>query len=152
MTGVQTCALPISVERGEKLRSPLLHVLRKNLRELVIGMFIMVATYGVFYLMTTWILSYAIGKVELGFLGIGYRDFLVLQLIAVLFFAAFIPVAGYLADRYGRRNFLRVVTAAIMVFGLSFGRFLAPETMGTGANANIGLLLLFLCIGMTLMA
>lgn len=140
-----------AVERGEKLRSPLLHVLRKNLRELVIGMFIMVATYGVFYLMTTWILSYAIGKVELGFLGIGYRDFLVLQLIAVLFFAAFIPVAGYLADRYGRRNFLRVVTAAIMVFGLSFGRFLAPETMGTGANANIGLLLLFLCIGMTLM-
>lgn len=140
-----------AVERGEKLRSPLLEVVRKNLRELLIGMFIMVATYGVFYLMTTWILSYAIGKVELGFLGIGYRDFLVLQLISVLFFAAFIPVAGYLADRFGRRNFLRTVTAAIMAFGLSFGHFLSPEAIGTGAQANTGQLLLFLCVGMTLM-
>ncbi len=43
----------------------------------------MVATYGLFYIMTTWILSYAIGKVELGCLGVGYRDFLVLQLISV---------------------------------------------------------------------
>lgn len=140
-----------AIERGEKLKSPLLQVLRKNLREVLIGMFIMVATYGVFYVMTTWMLSYAIGKVELGFLGIGYRDFLVLQLIAVLFFAAFIPVAGYLADRFGRRNFLRVVTVAIIAFGLVFGRFLSPETMGTGAHANTGLLLLFLSIGMGLM-
>ncbi len=140
-----------AIERGEKLRSPLLHVLRKNWREILIGMFIMIATYGVFYVMTTWMLSYAIGKVELGFLGIGYRDFLVLQLIAVLFFAAFIPVSGYLADRFGRRNFLRVITVAIIIFGLGFGRFLSPDTMGTGAHANMGLLLLFLCIGMGLM-
>lgn len=140
-----------AIERGEKLKSPLLQVMRKNLREILIGMFIMIATYGVFYVMTTWMLSYAIGKVELGFLGIGYRDFLVLQLIAVLFFAAFIPVSGYLADRFGRRNFLRVVTVAIIMFGLGFGRFLSPETMGTGAHANMGLLLLFLCIGMGLM-
>lgn len=140
-----------AIERGEKLRSPLLHVVRNNLREILIGMFIMVATYGVFYVMTTWMLSYAIGKVELGFLGIGYREFLVLQLISVLFFAAFIPVAGYLADRFGRRNFLRTVTVALMVFGLTFGQFLSPEILGTGAQANKGLLLTFLCIGMALM-
>ena len=140
-----------AVERGEKLRSPLLQVVRTNFRELVLGTFIMVATYGVFYLMTTWILSYAIGKVELGFLGIGYRNFLVLQLIAVLFFAALIPVAGHLADKFGRRNFLRAVTAAIMLFGLSFGAFLSPSVIGTGAEANMGLLLLFLCLGMALM-
>ncbi len=140
-----------AMERGEKLRSPLLQVMRKNLREIMIGMFVMIATYGLFYIMTTWMLSYAIGSIELGFLGIGYRNFLVLQLVSVLFFAAFIPVAGYLADRFGRRNFLRVVTAAIMLFGLAFGHFLSPETMGTGVHANTGLLLLFLCIGMGLM-
>jgi MFS family permease len=117
----------------------------------MIGMFIMVATYGVFYLMTTWILSYAIGKVELGFLGIGYRDFLVLQLMSVVFFAAFIPVSGYLADRIGRRKLLLMVTTGIIVFGLSFTLFLSPDTMGVGAEANKTLMLIFLSLGMTLM-
>jgi MFS family permease len=140
-----------AVERGERVKSPLAHVFRHNFRELVVGMFIMVATYGVFYLMTTWVLSYAIGKVELGFLGIGYRDFLKLQLVAVLFFAAFIPVAGHLADRVGRRKLLLVVTVGIILFGLSFKTFLAPEVMGVGAEANKGLMLAFLCLGMALM-
>lgn len=140
-----------AVERGERVKSPLAHVFRHNFRELTLGMFIMVATYGVFYLMTTWVLSYAIGKVELGFLGIGYRDFLKLQLVAVLFFAAFIPVAGHLADRFGRRKFLLTVTVGIILFGLSFETFLAPEVMGVGAEANQGLMLAFLCLGMALM-
>jgi len=140
-----------AVARGEKVKVPLAEVFRKNLKELVLGTFIMVATYGVFYLMTTWILSYAIGRIELGFLGISYHDFLILQLIAVLFFAGTIPVAGLLADKYGRRSFLLVITAAIIVFGTTFNLFLAPETMGTGEQANQGLMLLFLCTGMTLM-
>lgn len=140
-----------ALERGEKLKSPLMEVFRNNLRELLLGMFIMVATYGIFYLMTTWVLSYAIGSTELGFLGIGYRDFLVLQLASVVLFAAFIPVAGHLADRVGRRAFLLVVTAAIILFGFSFNHFLDPQVMGTGAQANKGLMLAFLCLGMTLM-
>ena len=115
------------------------------------GTFTMVATYGLFYLMTTWILSYAIGKVELGLLGIDYREFLILQLISVVLFAAFIPVSGYLADHLGRRPFLIAVTCAIILFGLSFGQFLSPETMGSGASANRGLMLIFLSLGMTLM-
>lgn len=140
-----------AMERGEKLRSPLLQVLRTNSKEVVLGMFNMLSTYGIFYLMTTWVVSYAIGKPELGFLGIGYREFLLLQLASVFFFGIFIPIAGALADRFGRRNFLRVVTLGIMVFGLSFGSFLAPETMGLGTTASKGLMLVFLSIGMTLM-
>ena len=140
-----------AVERGERLKSPLAEVLRKNPRELLLGMFIMVATYGVFYLMTTWVLSYAIGKVESGGLGIGYKDFLKLQLASVLLFAAGIPVAGKLADRYGRRSLLLVVTVALIVFGFSFSLFLAPEAMGTGEQTNLGLMLIFLCTGMSLM-
>jgi MFS family permease len=62
-----------------------------------------------------------------------------------------VPVAGRLADTYGRRSVLMVVTAAIIVFGFSFNVFLNPATMGTGERANMGLMLLFLCIGMTLM-
>lgn len=140
-----------AMARGEKVKLPLAEVFRKHSKELVLGTFIMVATYGVFYLMTTWVLSYAIGKTELGFLGISYRDFLILQLISVLFFAGTIPIAGRLADKYGRRRFLLLITAAIMMFGLTFNLFLDPGTMGTGKDANMGLMLLFLCIGMTVM-
>jgi MFS family permease len=140
-----------AVERGETLKAPLFQVFRLNFKELVLGTFIMVATYGLFYLMTTWILSYAIGKVELGCLGIGYRDFLILQLISVVLFAAFIPVAGHLADVIGRRTFLLAVTAAIVVYGLSFRYFLSPQTMGSGASANLPLMAGFLSLGMALM-
>jgi MFS family permease len=140
-----------AMERGERLKAPLIEVFRTNLKELILGTFIMVATYGLFYIMTTWILSYAIGKVEEGFLGIGYRDFLILQLISVVFFAALIPVAGHLADRVGRRSFLLVVTGAIVLYGMSFGTFLSPETMGSGASANQVLMLAFLSLGMALM-
>lgn len=140
-----------AVARGEKLKVPLAAVCRGHFKELVLGTFIMLATYGLFYLMTTWILSYAIGKVELGFLGIGYRSFLVLQLISVLFFAGMVPVSGWLADKYGRRSVLLVVTAGIIGFGLSFNLFLNPVVMGTGEAANQGLMLFFLCTGMALM-
>lgn len=140
-----------AVARGERLKSPLAEVLRRNPKQLLLGCFIMVATYGVFYLMNTWTLSYAIGKVENGGLGIGYRDFLPLQLLAVLCFALGIPIAGRLADRYGRRAFLLVITAAIIGFGFSFGWFLAPAAMGQGAHADLGRMLLFLGSGMLLM-
>jgi len=140
-----------ALARGEKVRTPLTTVLRGHARELVLGTFIMLATYGLFYLMTTWILSYAIGGTDAGFLGIGYRDFLVLQLVSVLCFAGMIPVSGHLADRFGRRSLLLAVTAAILLFGLSFSAFLDPATLGTGAGANLGLMLVFLCTGMTLM-
>ena len=140
-----------AVERGEKLKSPLAHVVRNNGRELVLGTFAMVATYGLFYLMTTWVLSYAIGKVERGFLGINYRDFLVLQLVSMLLFALFIPVSGYLADRFGRRKLLIAVTAAIIAFGFCFGTFLSPAVMGSGEDANLGRMLAFLSVGMVLM-
>ena len=140
-----------AIARGEKLKAPLAVVFRHHWKELILGSFIMLATYGVFYLMTTWILSYAIGKTELGFLGIGYRSFLVLQLLSVLFFAGMIPVSGWMADRYGRRIVLLIVTAAIIVFGLSFRFFLDPVVMGTGEGANMGRMLIFLCTGMALM-
>ena len=37
-----------------------------------------------------------------------------------------------------------------MLFGLSFGQFLSPATIGSGASVNRGLMLAFLCLGMGL--
>ncbi len=136
---------------NERVKAPIGEVFRRNWWEIILGTFIMLATYGLFYLMTTWVLSYAIGSGETGGLGYGYQDFLVLQLVAIVFFAIFVPVAGKLADRFGRRPMLIVVTVAIMLFGLSFGFWLSADSMGTGEDLNVWQMLIFLAVGMTLM-
>ncbi|WP_010523950.1 MFS transporter [Nesterenkonia sp. F] len=140
-----------AMQNDERVKAPIREVFAKDWRRIVMGTFIMLATYGLFYLMTTWILSYAIGSAETGGLQYDYHSFLILQLISILFFAAFIPVSGALADKVGRRPMLLVVTAAIIVFGFTFGIWLAPASMGTGEGMNVGLMLVFLCVGMALM-
>ncbi|ORI20060.1 MFS transporter [Rhodococcus sp. 1168] len=144
----ETPVFKLAVERGQKVRTPLAQVFRTSWRQLILGTFVMLATYTLFYIMTTWVVSYGTGKVsDAGGpkITIAYTDFLELQLIAVLFFAALIPVAGLLADRYGRRPTLIVITIAIIVFGLSFHWFAAPE------SATAGRMLVFMCIGLGLM-
>ena len=136
----------------ERVKAPLGEVFRRNWRELILGTFIMLATYVLFYLMTTWILSYAIGDPQsTGGLGVAYSDFLVLQLIGILFFAAFVPVAGLLADRFGRKPTLIVITLLMVGFGLTFGWWLSAESIGLGSGLNTPQMMLFLIVGMALM-
>lgn len=137
-----------AVAEGRKVRAPLAEVVRSSWRQLIIGTFVMLATYTLFYVVTTWSTSYAIGKVVDASgvkLSISYTDFLGMQIISVLFFAGFVPVSGWLADRFGRRPVLLVITAGIIVFGLSFGWLLNPE------DVTDTVMLAFLIIGMTLM-
>ncbi len=136
-----------AVERGERVKTPLAEVFRGSWRQLVIGTFVMLATYTLFYIVTTWALSYGTGKPAPAGTGLGfnYIDFLQMQLIAVLFFAAMLPLAGLLADRRGRRATLLVVTAGIMAYGALFAVLLAP---GRASPTSV---LLFLVFGMTLM-
>jgi len=144
----ETPVFKLAVERGQKVKTPLAEVFKTSWRQLIIGTFVMLATYTLFYIMTTWVVSYGTGKVSDvngPKITIAYTDFLELQLIAVLFFAALIPVAGILADKYGRRPTLIVITSAIVVFGLSFHWFAAPE------NASAGRMLVFMCVGLGLM-
>jgi MFS family permease len=49
------------------------------------------------------------------------QDFLILQIIAVLFFGALIPLSALWADKIGRLNMLCWATVFIIVFGLAFG-------------------------------
>jgi MFS family permease len=105
---------------------------------LVLGTLIALATFVLFYLMTVFALSW--GTTALKFTR---KDFLIQQLIAVLFFGLTIPVAALWADRYGRRTTLIWVSAAIAVFGLA----LAP-LFGSGSLVQITV---FLSLGLALM-
>jgi len=136
-----------ALERGERVQTPLAQVFRSSGRQLVIGTFVMLATYTLFYIVTTWMLSYIIGPrpPKGSGLGLQYAEALRLQLIAVLFFAATLPITGWLSDRFGRRRPLLVITAGIMAFGGLFGPLLA------GDRASTTTVLIFLIIGMCLM-
>lgn len=140
-----------AVAKDEKVKTPLVEAFKVAWWPMIQGTFIMLATYVLFYLMTAWILSFGIGAAEKGGLGIPYRSFLVIQLITILFFAAMVPVSGWLADKYGRRSSQFVITACIIAFGLCFGLLMNPEVVGTGAEANTSRIVLFMAIGMTLM-
>ena len=71
-----------AVERGEKVKTPVAEVFKTSWRQLIVGTFVMLATYTLFYIMTTWVLSHGTGKTPAdGGTGAGfkYTDFLVLQ-------------------------------------------------------------------------
>ncbi len=144
---LETPVFARAVERGEKVKAPVAEVFRTSWRQLIIGTFVMLATYTLFYIVTTWALSFGTAKAppEGTGLGFGYLDFLELQLIAVLFFTATLPVAGLLADRFGRRRSLLVVTAGIMAYSALFAPMLGSGT--TSSATMLG----FLIIGMALM-
>ena len=138
-------------QQGEKVKAPVTEVFKTSWVQIIQGTFIMLATYVLFYLMTAWVLSFGIGSPDAGGLGIEYRDFLIIQLLAVLLFAITVPISGWLADKYGRRSSQLVITSAIVVFGLCFGLIMDPSLVGTGENVSMGRVLFFLAVGMTLM-
>ncbi|WP_211898106.1 MFS transporter [Saccharopolyspora erythraea] len=141
----ETPAFAKVVERDARAKVPLAQVFRADFKALVLGTFIMLATYVLFYLMTVFSLSYGTAKTGLGY---DRSAFLVMLLIGVVFFALATPVAGVLADRYGRRSTLLVTTAAIIVFGLLLGPwFGANSTVATVSFLVVGLGLMGMTFG-----
>ncbi|HIW92148.1 MAG TPA: MHS family MFS transporter [Candidatus Corynebacterium avicola] len=140
-----------TLDKGEDVKVPTVEVFRVAWQPVLLGTFVMVSTYTLFYLVTTWFLSYGIGDKEAGEgLGIPYNDFLVIQLIAALFFVVGIPIAGYLADTVGRRRFLTVVSVLILVYCCAFQLFLDPTTSGelkAGIFLSTGMFLMGLIFG-----
>ncbi|CAL9373042.1 MFS transporter [Streptomyces sp. MA15] len=131
-------------EAGLVRKLPLATVFRNHWKQLVLGTFFMLATYVLFYLMTTFSLSYgrAAKDADVPGLGYGYSTFVLMMIFGVLFFAAFTLISGPLADRYGRRATLIAVTAGILVFGLVWVPLIGLGTVGV---------VLWLVFGFTLM-
>ncbi|MFW0155797.1 MFS transporter [Rothia sp. P6271] len=140
-----------ALKKDERVKAPLVEALKTAWLPMIQGTFIMIACYVLFYLMTAWILSYGIGKVEKGGLGISYHNFLMVQLVSIIFFIIFIPVSGWWADIAGRKQQQLITTLLMSLYGLTFSFFISPTTIGTGENANIVLLTAYMSVGMALM-
>jgi MFS family permease len=143
---VETPVFARAVQRGEPVKAPMAELVRKNGLEVIIGTFAVVSAFALFYIVTTWTLGYGTApRAPKGDgLGYGYVEFLRLQLIAVLFFAGGVPLAGRMIDRFGRRPVLLSTSLAIVVFGTCFEVFLGP------GNATHATVLTFLIVGMVL--
>src|SRR5690606_13249578 len=149
---VESPAFSKAVHTGKVVRLPLREVTRKYGRELVLGTFYMLATYVLFYLMTTFSLSYGRAPVDpaqgnLSGLGYSYNDFVLMLIFGVIFFAIFTLLSGPLADRFGRRRMLIWVTISIIVFGLLWVPLLSGGFIGVMAWLIIGFCLMGLTFG-----
>ncbi|MDE2400700.1 MAG: MHS family MFS transporter [Burkholderiales bacterium] len=134
----ETPAFQNVLDKEERVKMPLINVFRDHGRVLVLGTFSALATFVLFYLMTVFALSW--GTTALGY---SRREFLLLQLFAVLFFALAIPVSAVLADRFGRRLVLSLVSAAIALFGLLWAPMFSAHSLTQVA--------VFLALGLALM-
>lgn len=134
----ETPVFKAALEKHEQVNVPMVAVFKHHGKALVLGTMIALATFVLFYLVTVFALTW--GTKSLGY---SREHFLILQLIAVLFFAICIPISALLADRYGRRLTLGLISLAIAIFGVVMG----PLFNG-GSDAHV---LAFLCIGLALM-
>lgn len=135
---VETPAFLKIIEKNERVALPIRDVLSKHAKVLVLGTFISITVFLLFYLMTVFTLSW--GTASLNYT---HSGFLVAQMISMLFFAVGIVVSAAFADRYGRRNILMISSIAVFIFGLFFSHLFIA--------GHLGLLIGFLSLGMFLM-
>jgi MFS family permease len=90
-----------------------------------------------FYLMTVFTLSWATRS-----LGYARQEFLVLQLIATIFFAICIPLSAKFTDQRGRTAGLMIGTVGIILLGLLLGPMLEAGSVSTVIALSIGMALM----------
>jgi len=92
--------------------------------------------------MTVYSMSYGTTPAPAG-LGIPRNSMLWMLMLAVIGFGVMVPIAGLLADRFGRRKTMITITLMIIAFS-----FLFPAMLGSGSQA---LVMAFLLLGLSIM-
>jgi metabolite-proton symporter len=144
---VESAAFEKAVKTGQVHKLPLAAAVSTYWKELILGTFYMLATYVLFYLMTTFSLSYGRAAVNAPLPGLGYdyKTFVLMMIVGVIFFGIFTLVSGPWADRWGRRKTLIWITVGIIIFGALWVPMLAAGFVGVMAWLILG----FALMGMT---
>lgn len=119
----ETPAFAAMLEKERPAPVPLTEVVRDHGRALFCGTFAATACFAIFYLTTVFALAHGTTV-----LGIARETFLSLQLLAILFLALGIVVAGYASDRWTPRAVL-ITGSLIGIFGCA----LMGPMMGSGS-------------------
>lgn len=134
---VETPEFAEAVAEAKPARVPLVEVVRDHSTQLIIGAFGVVACYSLYYIVTAFALGY--GTTTLGYTR---AAFLEIELIAILFMAASIVIASWLADRLTHE---RVLIWGCM--GTILAGILLSPMMGSGS-----LLVIFIYLSLSLCA
>ena len=133
----ETPAFQKAIDKQERVAVPVAELFRKHKRSLFLGTFVALATFVLFYIGSAYLLSYNVKVLKIPFL-----DALEIQIVGSVAFGIFIPIAGKLAERFGRREVLILTTILIGVFS-----FFLPGLM-TGGEGSI---VVFAILAMALM-
>ena len=134
----ETPAFSVAIERGERVKVPLVQMLRHHWLPLIQGSVAMVVCYALFYIATVFALGYGTTV-----RGIARVDFLGMLCIAVIFMALATPISALLSDRFGRRPVLLAGCALAALSGPAL-----PHLLGDGTSFEV---LLFLSMELALM-
>ncbi|WP_172332448.1 MFS transporter [Mangrovicoccus sp. HB161399] len=126
-----------AIDKHERVAVPVVELFRNHKISLFLGTFVALATFVLFYIGTAYLLSYNVKVIKIPF-----TDALAIQIWGAVVFGAFIPLAGLIAERFGRRQVLVATTVLIAAFS-----FLVPVLM----VADEARILTFVTIGMALM-
>jgi MFS family permease len=138
LTLTETPEFQRAIERQERVRVPILVVVREHTSTLVLATLAAVTTFVTFYLMTVFTLSHGTAK-----LGFTRAEFLPLQMVGVLFFMLTIPLTAAASDRVGRWPVLIGSSIAAIAFGFLFAPlFSSADTVKVTVFLSLGLALM----------
>ena len=141
LTLTETPVFQEALNRGEKVKYPVLAIFRNYTKVLIAGIMVCFAAFVLFYLMTVFALSW--GTSALGF---SRNQFLTMQMIDIVLFALTIPLSAVWAER-GRRRVMLWVTVSIGIFGLIMAPMFTAGAAGATAMMALGLALTGLIYG-----
>jgi MFS family permease len=96
-------------------RTPMLEVIKRQPKEIILSAFARMGEQAPFYIFTAFIFSYGTGTLKIS------RDFLLVAVLAasVVSFAA-IPLSGHISDRIGRKKMYMLGAATTGIFGFIY--------------------------------
>lgn len=141
LTITETPVFAKTVKHAERVKIPVVVVIRQHPGALVLGVLVSLAAFVLFYLMSVFTLSWGTSA-----LGYSREEFLMMQLFAILFFALAIPISAIIAERGRRRAMIWMVSAAI-AYGFVMAPLFAAGTWGTVLMLVLGFSLTGLVYG-----
>ena len=146
----ETPIFRMAQEQKKVVKSPLTEVFKRSWKEVIQATFLVAVTYTLFYTLATWSLAWGTKTVEQGGGNLGFtnQEYLLMLMIAVCVFAAFIVISCVNADKFGRKRVIIISSCCLIAFALLFPFLLDPAVVG---QRNFATNLLFLCIGFALM-
>jgi MFS family permease len=105
-------------------RTPMLEVIKRQPKEIILSALARMAEQAPFYIFTAFVFSYGTGTLEVS------RDFLLVAVLcaSVVSFVS-IPLFGHISDRIGRRKMYMLGAATVGVFGFIYFEMLNTRSL-----------------------